>query len=145
MLSVNPWADLNASRQRAVEEYEMILDALEKALEDPLAATAGAMKRQNECWGALLFAARESGAALSSAVRTTEARLNDAAAAGESAVLDEALTKRLVAAMERTAVLSEGIRRRRTVAAEEASKRRKRRPSHLRYSRNEGRQLDIKV
>ena len=117
-----------------------------KALEDPLAATAGAMKRAERMLGVLcFFAARESGAALSSAVRTTEARLNDAAAAGESAVLDEALTKRLVAAMERTAVLSEGIRRRRTVAAEEASKRRKRRPSHLRYSRNEGRQLDIKV
>lgn len=140
-----PWADLNISRHLALEEYEKILDALEKALTDPLAVGAAAMKRQNECWTALVFAARESGAALSSVVRTTEARLKDAASFGLDIVFDASLNKRLTAAIERTTVLSDGIRRRSVEAAEEAAKRRRRPPAPHRYSRSEGRQIDIRA
>ena len=140
-----PWTDLNDSRRRAVAEYEDVLDSLERFLSEPLAATAGAMRRQTERWTALLHAARESGAFLSSVVRTTEARIGDARAAGRNAALESSLTKRISDARERTAAAAEGLRLRASEAAAETARRRRRRPGPLRHGRGAGTQLDIRV
>ncbi|MDF1568453.1 MAG: hypothetical protein RQ801_09230 [Spirochaetaceae bacterium] len=122
------WSDIIRSGEQSLEDYENVLNLLEKMMAEELNLSPSAVRRNAARWSELIKAAEAAADRLADSRLLAEARRRDAEAAGHSSADLNILEDRASRASNRGRELAVVLRNRMSETSAEINSRRPRRP-----------------
>ena len=139
------WQDIERSCCDAVDNFEHILNLLDRTLEGTTDNRSSDVRPVLEKWMALQRAAAMASERISSSFRIWEARRSDVQAAGLTPPEDSELAARRIKAIKKSEVLSKKLSLRINAIKNDLSLRRPRRPSPRLYRNHTPSYIDLCV
>ena len=122
------WSDIIRSGEHALEDYEHVLNLLEKMMTEEQDLSPSAVHRNAARWSELIKAAEAAADRLADSRRLADARRRDVEAAGHSSTDLNILEERASRAAARGSELAAMLRNRMSETSAEINRRRPRRP-----------------
>lgn len=138
-------ADVDRANSRALDDWERVLDSLDRLLSESWDRSASGLRRNDPRWSAAVEAAVQASARLQRGLRLSRARYRDAELAGLADHPEMTLMVRARRASERSEELGREIRSRLSSISQDLQSRRPRRSRHAVFSPGTPSLVDIHV